>query len=106
MKHIKPRQGLSAKARALIALFCAVFLAGLTIFLWPELVGSHLTHQAHVMVSEFYDKSAASFGSGSDVTFEYVDGPPTPRPYAELYEAMQQYNAQIYTSGQAGLTDA
>ena len=107
MKHVKPRRGLSAKAKALIALFCAIFLAGLTIALWPELVGIHLTHQAHVAVSEFFDMSAASgTGSGSDVTFEYVDGPTTPRPYAELYEAMKKYNSEIYANGQAGLTDA
>ena len=108
MKHIKPRRGPSAKTRALIALFSATFLAGLTIFLWPELVGAHLNYQAHVAVSEFFDMSAAT-ENDNDVTFEYVDGPtasPTPRPYAELYEAMQQYNAQIYESGQAGLTDA
>ena len=110
MKHIKPRRRNTAKTRALIALFCAVFLAGLTILLWPKLVGAHLTYQAHVAVSEFYDMSAASSsGNDNDVTFEYMDGPmssPMPRPYPELYEAMRQYNAQIYANGQRGLTDA
>ena len=108
MKHVKPRRGPSAKTRALIALFSAIFLAGLTIFLWPELVGAHLSYQAHIAVSEFFDMSAAT-ENDNDVTFEYVEGPvvsPTPRPYAELYEAMRQYNAQIYENGQAGLTDA
>ena len=111
MKHIKPRRRTSAKTRALIALFCAVFLAGLVIVLWPQLVGVHLSHQAHVAVSEFFDMSKAtdSAATDSDVTFEYVDGPvvsPTPRPYPELYEAMRQYNENIYANGQSGLTDA
>ena len=111
MKHIKPRRRSSAKTRALIALFCAIFLAGLVIVLWPQLVGVHLSHQAHVAVSEFFDMSKAtdSAATDSDVTFEYVDGPvvsPTPRPYPELYEAMRQYNENIYANGQSGLTDA
>ena len=48
MKHVKPRRGPSAKTRALIALFSAIFLAGLTIFLWPELVGAHLKRKLEV----------------------------------------------------------
>ena len=108
MKHIKPRRRTSAKTRALIALFCTVFLAGLVIVLWPQLVGAHLTYRSHVAVSEFFDMSSAA-STGPDVTFEYVDGPvvsPTPRPYPELYEAMRQYNENIYANGQSGLTDA
>ena len=111
MKHIKPRRRSSAKTRALIALFCAIFLAGLVIVLWPQLVGVHLSHQAHVAVSEFFDISEApsSADKNNGVTFEYVDGPvpsPSPRPYPELYEAMRQYNENIYANGQSGLTDA
>ena len=32
--------------------------------------------------------------------------PHPPRPYPELYEAMRQYNENIYANGQSGLTDA
>lgn len=112
MKHAKPQRRSTAETGLIIALFCVVFLAGLMILLWPKLVGIHLKHQAHVAVSEFFDMSAAATSNNennNDISFEYVEGPtvsPTPFPYTELYEAMQQYNESIYANGQSGLTDA
>ena len=108
MRHVKPHPRRSAKTRALISLACAIFLAGFIVCFWPQLVGVHLDRQAHKAVSDFFDMSAAG-EDDADVTFEYVEGPmpsPTPRPYSELYEAMERYNAQIYASGQTGLCDA
>ena len=108
MKHAKPSRRPSAKTRALIALFCAVFLAGLVVALWPQLVGAHLAYRSHTAVSEFFSMSDRA-DNGPDVTIEYVDGPmpsPSPRPYPELYDAMQQYNTRIRAEGQSGLCDA
>ena len=108
-KHERYRGRNRAKRRALTALFCMIFLIGLTICFWPQIVGAHLGYQAHVAVSDFYEW--AEHAGQSNVSFEYVDGPmyeptPTAMPYPELYQAMQEYNRQIYASGQSGLCDA
>ena len=99
-----------AKRRALTAFACMVFLIGCTVLLWPKMVGAHLTRQAHTAVSEFYDVArTVSQAHSDDVKIEYINVPaptPTPRPYADLYKAMQDYNQRIYDSGQAGLCDA
>ena len=104
------RRRLTAKTQAIIAFFCMVFLMGLTIFLWPQIMGVHLGYQAHVAISEFFEMANADNGEEEQppqVSMEYVPLPtPTARPYADLYRAMCEYNEEIYLNGQSGLTDA
>ena len=99
-----------AKRRALTAFACMVFLMGSAVLLWPKLVGAHLASRAHAAVSEFYDVvRTVSQEHPDDVKIEYINVPaptPSPRPYADLYNAMLDYNRRIYDSGQAGLCDA
>ena len=99
-----------AKRRALRAFACMVFLMGSAVLLWPKLVGAHLASRAHAAVSEFYDVvRTVSQAHQDDVKIEYINVPaptPSPRPYADLYNAMLDYNRRIYDSGQAGLCDA
>ena len=99
-----------AKRRALTAFACMVFLMGSAVLLWPKLVGAHLASRAHAAVSEFYDVvRTVSQAHRDDVKIEYINVPaptPSPRPYADLYNAMLDYNRRIYDSGQAGLCDA
>ena len=99
-----------AKRRALTAFACMVFLMGSAVLLWPKLVGAHLASRAHAAVSEFYDVvRTVSQAHQDDVKIEYINVPaptPSPRPYADLYNAMLDYNRRIYDSGQAGLCDA
>lgn len=95
----------------LLTILLLVFTAGLVICLWPQLVGLHLGYQAHVAVSEFFELADAGKAEESEsisVSPEYVDDPiSTPVPtYQELYAAMQQYNEDIYATGQSGLCDA
>lgn len=107
-KHSRKRN--QAKRRALIAFFCMVFLIGFIVCFWPQIVGVHLGHQVRVAISEFYEwAEQARHSDRPEVSMDYVvvsDPTPTPRPYPELYEAMQEYNRRIYANGQSGLCDA
>ena len=95
----------------LLTILILVFTVGLVICLWPQLVGLHLGYQAHVAVSDFFELADADEVAESEklpVSLEYVEAPEsTPVPtYQELYAAMQEYNENIYATGQSGLCDA
>ena len=96
----------------LLTLLLLIFTVGVVICFWPQIVGLHLGYQAHVAVSDFFELADAGEPEESErfpVSFEYVDAPiPTPPAptYTELYAAMQQYNENVYATGQAGLCDA
>ena len=87
-----------------------IFTAGLVYCLWPQIVGLKLGYESHVAVSEFFELAETVEAGKPGVSFEYVDAPVTeesvPNDYPELFAAMQEYNENIYATGQSGLCDA
>lgn len=73
-----------------------LFFAGLFTLLYPSLNGARL-EKASI-------EAAESFMDAFIIPAETVPEE-TPRPYAELYEAMAEYNERIYTEKQKGLSD-
>lgn len=73
-----------------------LFIAGLLTLLYPSLNGARL-EKASI-------EAAESFMDAFIIPAETVPEE-TPRPYAELYEAMTAYNEKIYAERQQGLSD-
>lgn len=80
-----------------ICIAVLLFFAGLFTLLYPSLNGVRL-EKASV-------EAAESFIDAFIVPSETVPKD-TPKPYAELYEAMTAYNEKIYAERQQGLSDA
>lgn len=79
-----------------ICIAVLLLFAGLVTLLYPSLNGARL-EKASI-------EAAESFIDAFIVPAETVPEE-TPRPYAELYEAMTAYNEKIYTEKQRGLSD-
>ena len=96
--------------KIILALLILIFLGGLTFFLWPQIMGLHLTWNTHAAISDFFEMAqAGADGTRPTVSMEYVTEPPAvilPDKYPELFAAMQEYNREIYANGQSGLCDA
>lgn len=80
-----------------ICIAVLLFIAGLFTLLYPSLNGARL-EKASI-------EAAESFMDAFIVPAETVPEE-TPRPYAELYEAMTAYNEKIYAEKQQGLSDS
>lgn len=78
-----------------ICIAVLLFIAGLFTLLYPSLNGARL-EKASI-------EAAESFMDAFIVPAETVPED-TPKPYAELYEAMTAYNKKIYTEKQQGLS--
>lgn len=79
-----------------ICIAVLLFIAGLFTLLYPSLNGARL--------EKVSIEAAESFMDAFIIPAETVPED-TPRPYAELYEAMTAYNEKIYTEKQRGLSD-
>lgn len=74
-----------------VSVTCVVlFLAGLAMFCWPKLQGTVIQHQSQEVVEGFIQQIAEEEPE---------------KPYRELYDAMQQYNRELFLSHQEGLRD-
>ena len=96
--------------KVLIFFLLLIFTAGLVYCLWPQIMGLKLGYESHVAVSEFFELAETAEAEKPGVSFEYVDAPAleesVPNDYPELFAAMQEYNREIYATGQSGLCDA
>ena len=96
--------------KVLIFFLLLIFTAGLVYCLWPQIMGLKLGYESHVAVSEFFELAETAEAEKPGVSFEYVDAPAleesVPNDYPELFAAMQEYNREIYATGQSGLRDA
>lgn len=72
-----------------------LFFAGLLVLLYPVMNGARLENASQ--------KAAESFIDAFVVPVERPEE--TPRPYGELYAAMEEYNEKIYAEKQRGLSD-
>lgn len=78
-----------------ICIAVLLFIAGLFTLLYPSLNGARLEKASVEAVESFMD----AFIVPAETVPEK-----TPRPYAELYEAMAEYNEKIYVEKQQGLS--
>lgn len=80
-----------------------LFFAGLFTLLYPSLNGARLESASTEAAEGFMDALVVPIETERPVI---VDAPEeTPRPHAELYEAMREYNEMIYEEKQKGLSD-
>lgn len=80
-----------------ICIAVLLFIAGLFTLLYPSLNGARLEKASSEAAESFMDAFIIPAETGAE---------DTPRPYAELYEAMAAYNEKIYAEKQRGLSDA
>ena len=87
--------------RLLLQIFAwLAILVGAGLMLQPA-VSQYLTRRKSTAAVETFVQSAAESAAvaADDPTAENT------RPYADLYDALQAYNAEIYAAGQSGLKD-
>ena len=87
--------------RLLLQIFAwLAILVGAGLMLQPT-VSQYLTRRKSTAAVETFVQSAAESAAVA------TDDPAAEntRPYADLYDALQAYNAEIYTEGQSGLKD-
>lgn len=72
-----------------------LFFAGLLTLLYPTLNGARLENDSQEATESFIDAFVVPVESPEE----------TPRPYGELYAAMEEYNEKIYAEKQRGLSD-
>lgn len=87
--------------RLLLQIFAwLAILVGAGLMLQPT-VSQYLTRRKSTAAVETFVQSAAESAAvaADDHTAENT------RPYADLYDALQAYNAEIYAAGQSGLKD-
>jgi len=114
-----------AAKRILILLMIAVFLAGLFLLLYPHLRGAVVDREIQKEAAQFLERvetvlTAPTVSVAPPVTAPTVPEPSDPqsgetvpqetesvgtRPYQQLWEDMNAYNATVYASGQAELSD-
>ena len=91
----------------MLAIVC--FLVGAYVFLQPTINQLQQKKEAALVVSEFFrdhpNANAQENGPKEYPFEEPSEVQSTELPYAELLEAMQAYNAEIFHNGQAGLAD-
>ena len=93
------------------ALVAALFLFGVIIFVYPLLSGYMSEHNSAVYIQDFENakeyltekEQSDSDSANQDDSANHKQGSGT---LDRLYEKMQQYNANIYETHQAGLCDA
>lgn len=86
--------------RKLIKIFAVVLLvAGIGFFSYPIILKTLFYNQANQAIEQFEQLKADA--ALTDGAVHDKDG----IPYAELREAMTEYNKQLYLSGQSGLID-
>lgn len=78
-----------------------LFFAGLFALLYPSLNGARLENASAEAAESFIDAVVVPVETSSPVILPEE----TPRPHAELYEAMREYNEGIYAEKQKGLSD-
>lgn len=84
--------------RLLLQIFAwLVILVGAGLMLQPT-VSQYLTGRKSTAAVESFKAAAAEAAADTQTT-------ENARPYAELYDALQAYNAEIYAEGQSGLKD-
>lgn len=92
--------------RKLIRITAAVlFIVGLVFFAYPIVVKETFEIQADKAIEQFEQLKAENSDSGG---FDKTDGEnpgDAEIPYAELRQAMLDYNERLYLSGQSGLID-
>lgn len=94
-----------------LCLSVLLFIAGLSILAYPYINGfftdTSLTQDARDFLSQLHPTEVVPETSGaSDVDQDpFVETVPA-REYAELWDAMQQYNTDIYEQGQSGLNSS
>ena len=72
-----------------------LFFAGLLTLLYPTLNGARLENASQEAAESFIDAFVVPVERPEE----------TPRPYGELYAAMEEYNEKIYAEKQRGLSD-
>ena len=84
-----------------------VFVLGLSVLLYPPVHGWIVDQKIQAQAVSFVEKlEVQRYPIKDQERFPQTDIEETqPRDHADLYEAMQQYNEQIYRECQAGLKD-
>ena len=101
---------MSDRMRGVLRMFLILlFLFGLGVILYPTLNGLAVDWQMHYNAQEFLSRVEVDPyvppASGVIVlTPEEEPEPTLPEEYPELWQAMKAYNADLYASGQSGLT--
>lgn len=72
-----------------------LFFAGLLVLLYPVMNGARLENASQEAAERFIDAFAVPVERPEE----------TPRPYGELYAAMEEYNEKIYAEKQRELSD-
>lgn len=72
-----------------------LFFAGLLVLLYPVMNGARLENASQEVAESFIDAFVVPVERPEE----------TPRPYGELYAAMEEYNEKIYAEKQRGLSD-
>ena len=72
-----------------------LFFAGLLVLLYPVMNGARLENASQEAAESFIDAFVVPVERPEE----------TPRPYGELYSAMEEYNEKIYAEKQRGLSD-
>ena len=72
-----------------------LFFAGLLVLLYPVMNGARLENTSQEAAESFIDAFVVPVERPEE----------TPRPYGELYSAMEEYNEKIYAEKQRGLSD-
>lgn len=91
---------------ALIVFLLMLFLAGLTIFLYPYWQGAVVEEVIQQQTREFLEQLEQTIPEDtSEGDGPSVPAATDPRQYPELYEDIASYNQSIYDSGQTGLSD-
>lgn len=90
-------------------IFIFLFLIGLCILLFPYMNSLAVDWQMHFDAQEFLSRVEVgpyiSSGNGDVLSPPAAETEPTlPEKYPELWQAMHAYNAELFASGQAGLT--
>ena len=84
-----------------ITMVTLLFLAGLAIFLYPHIQGAALEQESSQAAEEFRNALTTPAPTPPTQMETEVIVTPTPMPHADLYEAMSEYNQQIYADRQA-----
>lgn len=86
----------------IIVLMVFLFLAGLVTFLYPYIHKVVVDTSLRTDAQEFLDRATIELWEGEQLPEEKEH---TELPYADLLEAMQEYNERIYREKQKGLCD-
>lgn len=78
-----------------------LFFAGFFTLLYPSLNGARLENASLEAAESFIDAFVVPMETSGPAALPEE----TPRPYGELYEAMREYNEEIYAEKQKGLCD-